>query len=172
MAKERSNSVITTQVDAHSRTITFNVKNAPGTGMLVLHLNNVHAANLDYAAFHGFKQRISDAAAIERNSETGLPASPGDKLAAMTALVEHYESGSPDWATRVARTASEGGLLLQSLMRMGVARETAAERIAQWSRSEQLAVLNSPKVKLHADAIRLEAGKGIEVSGLLEGLGI
>lgn len=169
MAKERSNSVITTEVNASVGTIVFNVR---GAGALTLHMERVSAGNKAYAALHGFKQRISDAAAIERNSETGLPASPGDKLAAMRALVEHYESGSPEWATRVARTASEGGLLLQSLVRIGVARETAVERIAQWSRSEQLAVLNSPKVKVHADAIRLEAGKGIEVSGLLEGLGI
>lgn len=169
MAKERSNSVITTEVNASIGTLVFNVK---GAGTLTLHMERVSEQNRSYAALHGFKQRISDAAAIERNSETGLAVSPAAKLAAMKALVEHYESGSPEWATRVARTASEGGLLLQSLIHMGVSRETAVERIAKWSRSEQLAVLNSPKVKVHADAIRAEGGKVVEVSGLLEGLGI
>lgn len=50
-----------------------------------------HEDNMFYASLHGFKQRLSDTAA--QNAGTSLQ----DKLTAIRAIVEHYESGSPNW---------------------------------------------------------------------------
>lgn len=65
-------------------TVTFDTKKA-------------HEDNVFYASLHGFKQRLSDTAA--QNAGTSLQ----DKLTAIRAIVEHYESGSPNWdRTRTA----------------------------------------------------------------------
>lgn len=42
---------------------------------------------------HGITQRISDRAAIGRDSTTGQSATPAEKHAAMQSLVTHYEGG-------------------------------------------------------------------------------
>jgi hypothetical protein len=101
--KLKVNSVITHE-RLESGAIRFNVR---GAGFVDFNLQKVHAANRDYAALHGFIQRISDGAAMSRDSTNGAPASPADKLAAMERLVEHYESGSDQW--RLTATGEGGG---------------------------------------------------------------
>lgn len=54
------------------------------------------------AMIHGFTQRISDGAALSRDTATGLPATPEAKHARMKALADHYMSGTTEWALRVA----------------------------------------------------------------------
>lgn len=101
--KVRANAVVTTTIDEVTNRLTFEVR---GAGTLTLNLATVSQANRDYAALHGFKQRIADAAAIPRD-EDGVAASPLEKYEAMAALIEHYESGAEGW-TR-ARAAGAGG---------------------------------------------------------------
>lgn len=69
-----------------------------GAGDLVLDLAKVNSANRARAELHGFVQRISDAAAMARDSKTGASATPQQKFEAMKRLVEHYESGSEEWS--------------------------------------------------------------------------
>lgn len=167
----RSNSVIATDVNVAERKVTFKVGDRPA---MVLDLARVHEANIAYAALHGFKQRVSDAGALERTDDNGrlIPADEliSAKFQRMSALIEHYHSGTDQWSTRREGSQSEGGLLLQSLIRAGADPETAKAQIAKWSRSEQLAVLGSAKVKPHADAIRAEQGRGIDSEALLAGI--
>lgn len=166
----RSN-VITTAVNAAARTVSFKVGERPA---LVLDLSRVSGANVAYAALHGFKQRIADAGALERTDQDGrlIPAQELEaaKFAKMSALVEHYHSGSEDWSTRREGSGTEGGLLLRSLVAAGVDMEQARAKIESWSRSEQLAVLNSDKIRPYADEIRAQSGKGIDAGKLLEGI--
>lgn len=75
--------------------VRFSVK---GAGELVLDVAKVHAANRARAEMHGFVQRISDAAAMARDSKTGASATPQEKYEAMKRLVEHYQGGSEDWS--------------------------------------------------------------------------
>lgn len=75
--------------------VKFSVK---GAGELILDVTQVHAANRARAELHGFVQRISDAAAMARDSKTGASATPQQKFEAMKRLVEHYGSGSEEWS--------------------------------------------------------------------------
>jgi hypothetical protein len=107
----RANSIITTTVGAS--TITFAVK---GAGELILDMEKVSDDVATRAAHHGLIQRISDAAALSRNTDTGQPASPADKLEAMRRLVDHYNSGTADWALRAAGgEGKEGGITLRAV---------------------------------------------------------
>lgn len=88
-----------------------------GAGFAVLDTNRVHEANRAYAEFHGWKARCIDTAAMNRDTDTGLPASPAEKLDAIKRLVAHYESGTADWKM-VSAGKLRGGLLYEALCRL------------------------------------------------------
>lgn len=165
--KAKSNSVITHALRGEGK-IAFTVINV---GEFVLDTSLVSETCRERAMLHGFVQRISDAAAISRDPETGLPASPELKFARMQRLAEHYESGAEEWTIRSGGGATGGGLLFQSLMRLFPEKgaEAIRARLEKLDKREQAALLNSPAVKVHADAIRAEAGKGIDTEELLAG---
>lgn len=94
MAKPKANSVVMVERLDDGR-ISVAVLNA---GTLAFDPTKASRANREYAEFHGWKQRLADAAAISRDDETGRPASPEDKLNAIRARIEHYESGSDEWS--------------------------------------------------------------------------
>lgn len=125
--KPKSNSVITTEIDGTR--ITFRVKDA---GSVTLNTEDLSPAVRSRALQHGMIQRISDAAALSRNPDTGLPASPQDKLAAMEELVAHYASGTEEWGRkRAAGAGAEGGITLRAVAAVqGVSVETMRERVA------------------------------------------
>lgn len=66
----------------------FEVK---GAGKLTFNIKLAHENNRERAELFGWKQRISDGAALVKGS------SPADKLAEMARLVQHYESGNESW---------------------------------------------------------------------------
>jgi hypothetical protein len=128
---KKSNSVITTELKGN--VLSFNVL---GAGKLDLDLDRLGAAVKMRAVMHGMKQRVSDAAAIPRNTETGLAASPAEKFEAMKALVDHYMSGTNEWSP--VRTTGGGakkdeGLTLAAMRRVWPDRDAEAtvEAIAQ-----------------------------------------
>ena len=82
----------------------------------VLLFSRMHAANIAYAAFHGLKQRLVDAAAMSRDTTDGSAASPETKAGRITAVIAHYHSGTDKWS-RVADGTIEGGLLYDALCR-------------------------------------------------------
>ena len=71
--KMKSNATMAVEIDRASNRITFTVRDA---GEIVLDMSRLSPEVLAYAAFHGMKQRIADAAAMSRNPDTGAPASP------------------------------------------------------------------------------------------------
>ena len=160
----RSNSVIRTEIDREARKLTFHVFKQ---GSLVLDLSRVSRSNLDFVAFHGFKQRIGDAAAIERSGvgTTAQSASPAEKFAAMRQLVDHYNSGAESWRLAQAEPG-EGTLLFQALMRQKPDRDEAHVRkvILEWPRAKREAMLIDPQLKPFVDAIRAEHASGIDTS--------
>lgn len=88
------------EVNAADRTVTFTAMrmNAEGEGEtdpnvkpIIFHAAKASENCSQYAALHGFNQRIGDAAAKDAGTSTK------DKFAAMQALVDHYESGAVDW---------------------------------------------------------------------------
>lgn len=167
--KPKSNSVITHEM--RDGAIAFVVA---GVGEVVVDLSAISSEVRDRALYHGLIQRVSDAAAISRDPETGKSASPADKLAAMKELVDHYNSGSPDWSRRRAGGTGGGreGLLFTALVRLypGKSAELIREFLKGKSRAEQSALSSSAKVRPIIDSIRAEAGRGIDGDALLDGL--
>lgn len=90
--RKKENSIIT--VEASGTILTLTVL---GAGKIAFDAKKASPANRAFAEMHGWKQRLSDAAALPRDKVTGKSATPEEKLAAIKARVEHYESGSTEW---------------------------------------------------------------------------
>ena len=103
--KRKSNSVVTV-ARLDDGTLAFDVI---GAGRVTFDPTKADAAMRARAELHGWEQRLRDAAAISRDDATGASASPADKMAAIKALVDHYESGATEWSMR---GAGGGGLSL------------------------------------------------------------
>lgn len=172
VTKPKSNSVITHQVTrngaGYAVGIQFDVLNA---GTFVLNVETLSARVREQAMIHGMIQRISDAAAISRNPETGQPATPEEKFAAMKALADHYESGTDEWR----RTGTGGGertsILFRALVNLYPAKtpEDIREWIKSKSKTELAALRNSSKVRAEIDRISPKAGDADEMLAELEG---
>jgi len=161
-SKPKSNSVITHVINASGNLLAFRVM---GAGEVALDMLKLNEAIITRAAIHGMIQRISDAAAISRDPETGKPATPAEKLAAMSALVEHYHSGASEWSRVGVGGGPKGGFLFEALVRMYPAK--TAEDIRTWldgqSKSAQAALRANPKVAGVISTIRDERLVGTDV---------
>lgn len=125
--KVKSNSVVTHSMQDGK--IVFTVRDA---GKLTFDPDKVSAENRARAMIHGFVQRISDGAALSRDTTTGLSATPEAKLARMQLIADHLQSGATEWALRVAAPREDdAGLRLQGIMRgMGVDLDAAEKLVA------------------------------------------
>lgn len=83
--------VITTALDVNNERITFT---AEGAEPIVFHADRASAENRKYAEFHGWKQKLSDAAALEKD------ASVEDRMGNIRELAEYFEGGEVEWNRR------------------------------------------------------------------------
>lgn len=164
--KTKSNSVVTTLVNEDIGEIVFNVRDA---GTLTLHVERLSNENRGYAEIHGLIQRVSDGAALSRNRQTGKPASPADKLAAMQEIVTHLESGSKEWRLAgTARGLGDYSILVQALVaHTGKSQDAIRAYLEKKTTSEQRTILNSEKILPIANRIRAEAAKNVDTDELL-----
>lgn len=167
--KAKSNSVITHALERYEggqTLIVFKVKDA---GEIRLDMAKLNPAVIERAAIHGLIQRISDAAAISRNPETGLPASVLDKGAAMSALIDHYHSGTAEWKRAGSGAGAVRGLLLEALVQAYP--EKDRERLATWlkkrSAQERAALAVEPRIKLILDELRAKGTEAVDTEALL-----
>lgn len=176
--KPKSNSVITTELvkgDGITKpVIVFKVKDA---GETRLELAKCHLSILDRACIHGLVQKVSDAAALSRDTKTGKSATPQDKLAAMVKVVEHLTSGTEEWNLK-----REGGggpgletqLLVKALMEVYPAK--TEEQIKGWvgkrSGAERMALMAQENIKGIMDRLRVETvmSASVDAGELLKGL--
>lgn len=172
--KPKSNQVITTEL-LEGGILRVTVL---GAGHVEFDPAKASDANRDYAEYHGWKQRLSDAAALGRNPETGQSASPADKLAAIQALATHYMSGSADWSPARAEGGNEGGITLRALARVqGVEVETMRARVAEQAEKRGITpkaylarVAGAEAVIRAIAAIRAESGDAKAADDLLADL--
>lgn len=166
----KANQTIKATINKEASTITFTVKDA---GEVVLDLGKVHADNLAYAALHGFKQRLADAAAMSCDTATGRSATPQEKYEAIKRLADHYMAGGAEW--NVAREGGVGGgrvsYLAEALAQVkgldvGAVREWLKERTA----AEKAALENVPEVKAIIDARRAKGSESVDAGALIAGL--
>lgn len=125
---------------------------------------------MEYAVWHGLKQKLADAAAISRNPETGRAASVEDKFQAVKTVYDRLLSGQ--WNATREGGGNAGGLLLQALARMYAGRKTTEELkafLADKTDAEKTALRKNPRVAGIIEDIRAEQGKAasIDTDGLL-----
>ena len=131
-SKPKSNSVVST---SYADGIwSFSVA---GVGTLALHRDQISPEVLERALVEGMSDRIADKAAKSRDPKTGIPASPVEKSAAMQSLIEHYQSGTPDWTL----TGAGGGgrsLTVEAIARVkGIAYDVAEAFVAQYASAKR-----------------------------------
>ncbi len=147
------------------------------SGELILDLRQVTESNKAHAALWGFVQRITDAAAKSRNTETGASATPEEKHEAKRKLVDHYMSGSGEWSpARSGSVGETGGLTLRAVAAVqGLSVADMQERITKMAEKKGVttrAILASlttlPAVVKKMDELR--PASGIDANGLLDEL--
>lgn len=124
--KTKSNSIVGYTVN-HDGTIAFRVIGRPGELPLIRVFSPSRASLLTRtrAATEGWIKRIGNAAAISRNEKTGLSATPEEKFEAICRLIDHYETGTDDWATRgkVEKEKPQAEWVLRALVALEKARD-------------------------------------------------
>ena len=119
---------------------------------------------MEYAIFHGLKQKLVDAAAISRNTETGRPATIEDKFQAVKTVYDRLLSGQ--WNATREGGGNAGGLLFQALCRMYQGRKTPdqlREFLADKTDAEKTALRKNPRVAQIIEDIRAEQGKAANI---------
>ncbi len=173
--KRKSNSVVNVQQDGSL--LVFNVA---GVGAIEFDTRKVHEDNRERAIMHGFKQRLSDAAALSRDATNGQPASPADKYAAIQALADFYMTGTPDWSRRAEGGGERGSITLEAIARVkscdmttadAMVTKLAADKFGGIKKDALAYLRKSAKVQEAMIAIRAErATSDIDADEALDGL--
>jgi len=116
----KANQIVEPIINDAFTAVTFNVR---GHKPIVLDMDKLHPDIVKRAACVGMAQvRINDAAAISRTDKEGRIIPDVDRTAmkyeAMKRLVDHYMTGTAEWAQRVAKgkgDAGEIGLIIHAL---------------------------------------------------------
>jgi hypothetical protein len=100
------------------------------------------------AMMHGLKQKLVDAAAISRNTETGKSASIDDKYDAVNEVVNRLTVEKSWNKTREGGGGNEGGLLVRALYELypNLTREQLVSFLESKTPSEKVALRNSSKI--------------------------
>lgn len=123
------------------------------------------------ATLHGLKQKLVDAAAIARNTETGASATVNDKIAAVKEVHARLTSPNPTW--NKVRAAGEGGgnnLLARALMKMtGKDAAGIAAYLENKTKEEKAALRKNPRVATLIAEMQAAAAAtdGIDTDSLL-----
>ena len=125
------------------------------------------------ALMHGLKQKLSDAAAISRNPETGRSATPADKYNAVREVYDRLMAGQ--WNKARGDGTGSGGLLFRALCDLYP--NKTPEDIRAYhdglTKEQQAALRVNPKVAPIIARLRDERApkaKGVDSDALLSGL--
>lgn len=149
--------------------------NVAGQLPLIVDPAAMSEANRTYAMLHGIKQRVIDAAALERDPATGLSATPEQKYMAMAAIVNHLNSGAEEWnirgQARGPRVDAEFEMLLEAISEV---RQRDPAELRDWLKkktaTERLALAMHDSIKPTLDAIRELKAASVDEESLFEGL--
>lgn len=113
---------------------------------------------LSQALLHGLKQKLVDAAAIARNTETGASATVQDKKEAVLAVLDRLMEGEWNKTREGGDSATKGNLLILALGRMNPAGDMVqlSERVKAMTDEQRAALSKNPKVLVHIQAIQAE----------------
>lgn len=102
---------IETKIDGMRLTVTV-----AGLEPIVVNADTLPDNVKAYAMMHGLKQKICDAAALSRDTESGQPATPHAKHGAMTAIFSNLLAGL--WNKPSEGGVAGGGVLLRALCQL------------------------------------------------------
>ena len=119
------------------------------------------------AMLHGLKQKLVDAAAISRNTETGRPATIDDKYQAVKTVFDRITSPDGTWnAVREGGAGATGGLLLRALCKMYEGKKTKdelVEYLSTKSAEQKTALRKNPKIAAIIEELREASAKDSDV---------
>lgn len=165
---KRPMTAVACEITGRVLTITFGNGN-----VLKVSADDLNADTQRDAMMHGLKQKLIDAAAISRDTETGRAASVEDKERAVRAVAERLLRG--EWNAVARSGGGSGGLLHTALMRLypNMTDVRVKAFLEGKTEAEKLALRSDPRIARLIDAIRAErvAGKAsIDANALLAGL--
>jgi hypothetical protein len=135
---------------------------------LELRASQLNSDILEQAVWHGLKQKLVDAAAISRNTETGRAASVADKFDAVKEVYDRLLAGEWNKRREGGAGGSAGGLLFRALCRMYAGKKDAdaiREFLDGKTDAEKAALRKNSKVAAIIEEIRAESAKGDAPSG-------
>ena len=101
--KKKAGSAVATSINGGVLTIVV-----AGFEPIIFDRTRVAECHHATAEMYGWKQRLSDAAAIARDKTTGASATNVEKYNAIRKLSEHYLTGATDWNVKVAASGPRG----------------------------------------------------------------
>lgn len=112
----------------------------------------------EQAMFHGLKQKLVDAAAISRDTETGRSATVEDKFRAVFAVYNRLLAGQWNAVRGEGSGTGSGGLLFAALMRLYPAKGADAlrEYLGGLTPGQQAALRKNPRVAPVIEEIKAE----------------
>lgn len=125
------------------------------------------------AAIHGLKQKISDRAAIGRDPETGLSATPREKFDAMRETAERLANGGPWNSVGGGDGTTKRGSLFTALCELYPAKtpEELREWLGKKTKAEQSALRKTEKVAAKLAEIAARSGDAALGEDMLDELG-
>lgn len=152
----------TIAADHSSLTLTFSHGES-----LTLRAADLSPTIVAQAIMHGLKQKLVDAAAISRNTETGRAASVADKFDAVKEVYDRLLAG--EWnKRRESGAGASGGLLFRALCRMYDGKKSADDIktfLDAKTDAEKAALRKNSKVAAIIEEIRAESAKGDAAAG-------
>lgn len=155
---------VSCEINTGAETITLTFSNGRD---LVLRLSSLSADIATQAMYHGFKQKLVDAAAIGRDPDTGRSATIDDKYDAVREVYDRLLSG--EWnKTREGGTAT-GGVMLRALMMAypSKTKEQLTEYLKGKSAAEKAALKLVPKIASAIDTIMATKVGDVDTDALL-----
>ena len=124
------------------------------------------------ALLHGLKQKLVDAAALSRISETGHSATIDDKYNAVREVYDRLLAGNWNKGRGDSSSTGNGGLLFRALCQMYPSKTPEALRafLDGKTKSECAALRATPKIAAIIDTLRAPSGD-IDTDDLLSELG-
>lgn len=139
-------------------------------------MSTASKANRDYAALHGFNQRIGDAGALGFDKSTGKFATMDDKFSAMKEIADHIMSGNDQWELPRSATGprmdSTVEILVRALMEEKPDRDEPSVRVKVKAMNigQRKALMKSERLVEIVSRIEMESVKSVNVDDLFEGL--
>ena len=125
---------------------------------------------LEQMAVHGLKQKLGDAAALERNRETGRSATDAEKIAAVESVAARLMEGYWNAPATGGRGGADGDLAAAIAELSGKGLDETREALAAKTAAERAALRVVPRVAAILERLAAERSAGVDGDALLDAL--